>query len=44
MTDAETETPKFWPSNVKSQLLAKDPDAEKEMQKEKEVAENEMVR
>ena len=43
-TDAEAKAPVFWLSDVKSQLIGKDPDAEKEMQKEKEVAENEMVR
>ena len=43
MTDAEV--PILWPSDVKSQLIGKDPDAGKaERQKEKEVAEDEMVR
>ena len=42
--DAEAEAPIYWPPDVKSQLIGKDPDAEKEMQKEKEGAENEMVR
>ena len=41
-TDAEVLI--LWPPDEKSQLIGKDPDAEKEMQKEKEVAENEMVR
>ena len=43
-TDAEAEIPVVEPPDSKSQLIGKDPDAEKEMQKEKEVAENEMVR
>ena len=43
-TDAEAEAPIHWPPGVKSQLIGKDPDDEKEMQKEKEVAKNEMVR
>ena len=39
------EAPIFWPPNAKSQLIGKDPDAGKdERQKEKEVAEDEMVR
>ena len=40
----EAEAPILWPHGVKSQLIGKDPDDEKEMQKEKEVAKNEMVR
>ena len=45
MTDAEAETPILWPSDVKSQLIGKDPDAEKDQrQKEKGAAEDEMVR
>ena len=28
-TDAEAETPIFWPPNAKNQLIGKDPDAEK---------------
>ena len=44
-TDAETETPKFWPPVVKNWLLGKDPDAGKDWsQKEKETTEDEMVR
>ena len=43
-TDAETETPKFWPSNVHSQLIAKDPDARKYWRQQKWVAEDEMVK
>ena len=30
MTDAETEAPVLWIPNVKSQLIRKDPDAEKD--------------
>ena len=29
-TDAETEAPMFWPPDVKSQLIGKDPDAGKD--------------
>ena len=29
-TDAETETPVLWPSDVESQLIRKDPDAGKD--------------
>ena len=44
-TDAEAEAPIFWPPDVKSQLIGKDPDAGKDWrQQEKRVAENEMVR
>ena len=44
-TDAEVEAPILWPPDVKSQLIGKDPDAGKDWrQKEKWVAENEMVR
>ena len=44
-TDVEAETPIFWPPDAKSQLTGKDPDAGKDRrQKEKEVAEEEMVR
>ena len=42
-TDAEV--PVLWPPDAKSQLIEKDPDAGKDWkQKEKEVAEDEMVR
>ena len=35
-TDAEAETPVLWPSDVKSQIIGKDPDAGKDWrQKEK---------
>ena len=43
-TDAETETPVFWPPDVKSWLIGKDPDAGKDWrQKEKRATEDEMV-
>ena len=44
-TDAEAETPIFWPPDVKNWLIWKAPDAGKDWrQKEKRVAKNEMVR
>ena len=44
-TDAEAETPKLWPSDVKNWLLGKDPDSGKDRgQEEKGMIENEMVR
>ena len=44
-TDYEAEAPIFWPPNVKSPLIGKDPDAGKVgRQKEKREAEDEMVR
>ena len=43
-TDAEAEAPTLWPPDVKSWLIGKDPDAEKDWgQKEKRVTEDEMV-
>ena len=43
-TDAEAEGPILWPSNEKSQLLGKDPDAGKDWrQEEKRMIEDEMV-
>ena len=43
-TDAETETPKVWPPDVKNWLTGKDPDAGKDWrQEEKSTAEGEMV-
>ena len=43
-TDAETEAPISWPSDVKSQLTGKDPDAGKDWgQEEKGTTEDEMV-
>ena len=42
--DAKAEAPKFWPPGVKSRLIRKDPDAEKDWrQKEKGATENEMA-
>ena len=44
-TDAEVEAPILWPSDAKSWLIGKDPDAGKDWrQKEKKESENEMVR
>ena len=44
-TDAKAEAPTPWPPDVKSQLIGKNPDGEKDWrQKEKVVAEDEMVR
>ena len=43
-TDVEAETPILWPPDVKSWLIAKDPDAGKDWrQEEKEMTEGEMV-
>ena len=43
-TDAEAETPIFWPPDVKNWLLGKDPDAGKDWgQEEKGTTEDEMV-
>ena len=43
-TDAEAETPMFWPPDVKNWLIWKDPDTEKDWgQAEKGMAEDEMV-
>ena len=43
-TDAEAEAPVFLPPDVKSQLIGKDPDAEKDgRQEEKGATEDEMV-
>ena len=43
-TDAEAETPKFWPPDMKSWLIWKDPDAGKDWrQEEKGRTEDEMV-
>ena len=44
-TDAEAEVPIFWQTDVKGQLIGKDPDAGKDWgQEEKGVTEDEMVR
>ena len=43
-TDAEAETPIFWPPDVKNRLIGKDPDAGKDWrQEEKGMTEDEMV-
>ena len=43
-TDAEVETPIFWPPDAKSWLIGKDPDPGKDWtQKEKSTIEDEMV-
>ena len=43
-TDAKSEAPVIWPPDVKSWLIGKDPDAEKDWRKEeKEKTEDEMV-
>ena len=43
-TDAEAEAPILWPSDAKSQLIGKDPDAGKDWkQKEKRAAEDEIA-
>ena len=43
-TDAKAEAPIFWPPDMKSQLLRKDPDAGKDWrQEEKEITEDEKV-
>ena len=43
-TDAEAETPIFWPPDAKSRLIGKDPDAGKDWgQEEEETTEDEMV-
>ena len=45
MTDAETETPILWPTDMKIWLTGKDSDAEKVWrQKEKKVTEDEMIK
>ena len=43
-TDAEAEAPILWPPDVKSWLIGKAPDAEKDWGQEKGVVEDEMVR
>ena len=43
-TDAEAETPIFWPPHVKTSLIGKDPDAGRDWgQEEKETTEDEMM-
>ena len=43
-TDAEAEAPMLWPSDVKSWLIRKDPDAGKDWGQKKGVTDDEMVR
>ena len=42
-TDAETEAPTLWSLDLKSQLMRKDPDIEKDWRQEKGTTEDEMV-
>ena len=43
-TDVEAETPILWPPDAKSQLIRKDPDAEKDLrQEEKGTTEDKMI-
>ena len=42
-TDAEAETPKLWPPDVKSWLIKKDPDAGKDWRQEKGTTKDKMV-
>ena len=43
-TDSEAETPILWPPDVKSRLIGKDPDAERDWgQEEKGTTEDEMA-
>ena len=42
-TDAEAETPTFWPSDAKSWLIRKDPKAGKDREEEKWATEDELV-
>ena len=42
-TEVEAETPIVWPSDVKSWLIGKDPDAGKDWRQEKGTSEDEMV-
>ena len=42
-TDAEAEATTLWPPDVKSQVIGKDPDAEKDWKQEKGVTEDEIV-
>ena len=42
-TDAEAETPILWPPGVKNWPIGKDPDAEKDWRREKEMTQGEMV-
>ena len=42
-TDAEVEAPNLWPSDVKSQLTGKNPDAKKDWGQKKGVTEDEII-
>ena len=42
-TDAEAEIPILWPPNTKNQLIGKDPDAVKDLGREKGTTKVEMV-
>ena len=42
-TDTKPETPRLWPSDAKSRLIGKDPDAGKDWRQEKGMTEDEMV-
>ena len=42
-TNAEAEAPILWPSDAKSQLIGKDPDAGKDQGQKKRATEDEMV-
>ena len=42
-TDAEAETPKLWPPDVKNWVIGQDPDAGKDWRQEKGMTEDEMV-
>ena len=43
-TNAEAESPIFWPPDAKNQLIGKDPDARKDGRQKKEQAGDEMIR
>ena len=42
-TDAQAEAPIFWPSDVKSWIIGKDPDAVEDWRQEKRVTEDKMI-
>ena len=43
-TDAKSEAPILWPSNIRNQLIGKDPDAGKDWRQKKRISEDEIVR
>ena len=43
-TDAKAEATTFWPPDVKTQLIGKDPDAGKDWRQKKRATEDEMIR